>query len=400
MRVPVVAETKTAKAVSPNADARDARNVRALVSAVVVVMGLGLVVWALRADDVWFQVHTMSCHCVVEEGSLPKAHAARWGAALLGVVLIVFVRPRLVRRFAGRSLGSLLGSSFRIAAAVVLALVVTEVVLRARGVRPPPESPRRDVDLPASAEKDHMIAGRTVHYATNSHGFRARTPNEVPDLTAPTIIFIGESIAFGYGLDYDETIPALVGKHTGIQTVNLAVSGSGTDETLVRLRARLPQFSRPIAVVSFVVYNWLDRNVAGDRSRLALRGGVLEELGPLSPSLRSSPLRAILRTLIPYHDDEAVVLTRALMREIADVARARGASPLFVLTPRGTRCLTSDPGGPWIAKRLVESQPFPSIDVDIDDSLALGKDIHPGPRGAEEYAARIEAALRRGAVIQ
>jgi hypothetical protein len=371
-----------------------------IVEALVALLGITLVAWALRADDVWFQIHMMRRYCVVDEAALPRAHAARWILATVGVLLALVARPRLGRRVAGRSFASLFGPALRIAAAVLLAFVAVEIFLRVRGVRPadvpykPPE-----VDLPASASRAHVVDGRTVHYATNPFGFRARTTEDMPDLDLPTIVFIGESIAFGYGLDHDETIPALVSARTGIQTVNLAVSGSGNDEALLRLKARLPRFSHPIAVVAFVVYTQIDRNVAGYRARLALTpSGSLEEIPEGSPFLRGSPLRAVLRAAVPYRDDEAIELTRAILRETAAYARSRNASPLMVLTGRGTHCLPSGER-PWVANRLTEDQPFPSIDVDVDDSLALGRDIHPNPRGAQHYAEEIEKALRAAGVV-
>jgi len=388
------------------ADARAALRARLIVEALVVLLGISLVAWAIRADDAWFQLHMMRRYCVVDEAALPRAHVARSIAAMVGALLVLVVRPRLGRRVhaSGRSLVSLFGPSLRIAVAVSMAFVVVEVFLRMRGVRPP-EVPYKppEVDLPASASKEHVVGGRTVHYATNRHGFRARTPDDVPDFAAPTILFIGESIAFGYGLDHDETIPALVAAQTGIQTVNLAVSGSGNDEALLRLKAQLPRFSHPVAVVAFVVYTQADRNVAAYRPRLALtRAGLLEEVPPGWSFVRSSPLWAVLRAAVPYRDDEVVDLTRTILRETAAYTRTRDAFPLMVFTSRGTHCLPTErsPTRPWMADQLTAQQPFSSIDVDIEDTLALGTDIHPGPAGALHYAEEIAKALRTAGVVR
>jgi hypothetical protein len=355
---------------------------RIAVEVLLTLVAVLLAAWALFANDVWFQVHMMSKYCVTDPGALGRAHAARWGAGVAAAILAIFVRPSLARHLARRSPSSIALATLRITAAVVLSLVVTDVVLRARGKKPPPPDVRAGAP-PASRSAVVAVAGRTVHYAVNKDGIRTRTPDDVPDPAAPTIVFSGESIVFGYGLDYDETISARVSARTGLQTVNVGLNGAASDESLARLRRTLALLERPVAVVTFMVYSRLDRNAP-----------------PSSPFLGSSPLWSVLRAVVHYRGDEVIDLTRAILREGAVAARARGAHPLVVFTPRGTACITEDRDRPWIARRLAEEQPFSSIHVDIDDSLALGADIHPGPRGAEHYAIAVERALRDAGVVR
>ena len=61
-------------------------------------------------------------------------------------------------------------------------------------------------------------------------------------ISRPTAIFAGESVIFGKGLTWEESIPAQVGAMLGVPTANLAVDGYGTDQALLRLQAELPRF--------------------------------------------------------------------------------------------------------------------------------------------------------------
>src|SRR6266567_4104472 len=90
------------------------------------------------------------------------------------------------------------------------------------------------------------VGGRPVAYAIDADGDRARSSDARVDPTRPTLLFAGESIAFGYGLPYDETFVHLVGAELGIQTVNLAVVGYGNDQAYRRLRDALPRFAHPL----------------------------------------------------------------------------------------------------------------------------------------------------------
>ncbi len=374
------------------------RGTRIVVEVIVGLVALVLIAFAVFADDAWFQVHMMHRCCVVDPASLPRAHVGRWAIAASGLALGVIARPRIGRRAASYAPASLVASTLRILAAFALALIVTEVVLRIRGRKPPPAA-LRAVNDQRRETWDPDVPGRP-HHAVNKDGFRTRTQDDVPDPAAPTIVFSGESVVWGHGLDYDDTIPALVTAHSGVQAVNLGVRGFGNDDALAWLERWLPQFTRPVAVVSFVLYNWLDRNLVPGPTRLVLgANGALEMAPPASWSLLgSSPLFAVLRTVVPYRADDAVELTRAILRRTAELARSRGAYPLFVLTQSGMRCRTG-PDGCWLATRLVEDQPFESIRVELDPRFEIPGDGHPNRRANEDYASAIARALRDARVV-
>lgn len=343
--------------------------------------GGALLVWALLADDHWLERHMTASYCFDSAEQVTRLHVRRVVGAVLGVVILVVVRPRAARWLAPTSLRSFLGSALRILVAVALAVIVADVVLRRHRAR--------SGAPPVTAE---------FHADVDRNGFRRREPEATWDIEAKTVLFSGESVAFGYGLPHESTIPALVGAHTGLQTVNLAHSASANDEALFRVQRWLPELRRPLAVVTFVPYDWIYRNVALHRSRLALtRSGSLEIVEAEPEILWSSPIWELLRSF--YHAEDAVELTRAILRDTAVYVRSRGAYPLFVLTQCGGRCAVFERGGPPIARRLADDQPFTSIEVYMDAGMILANEIHPNARGAQRYAEAVEQALREAGVL-
>src|SRR5260370_7247899 len=125
--------------------------------------------------------------------------------------------------------------------AVVLAFGACELILRVRNPRPtmvekePSYSePSRRLDprlgwvfVPSRTGRDN-IGGRFVEYAVDSAGYRVRRVDEPVDPDQPTIVFAGESMMFGEGLTWDETIPARTGAIMGIQSANFSLSGFTT----------------------------------------------------------------------------------------------------------------------------------------------------------------------------
>lgn len=336
-------------------------------------------------------------YCAESAGSLDRAHATRIVVALVGATIVAVVRP-----WAGRHVS--LGGLARTTVAALLAFVVTDGVLRIVKPRAPndAEDPRRSKEPPPRSTKVKETSGRAITYAIDSEGRRARTIDDTIDVTKPTLVMIGESVAFGHGLEFDETIQAQLAKRTGLQVVNLAVDALANDEALVRLKSRLPRLDHPIAVISFVVYTWLERNVADYRPRLALRGdGSLVEIPKQHWLVRGSPLFPRLKWLLWYHhNDEAVGLTQAILRDTAEYVRGRGAVPLMVFTEcGGDRCLRTTNGKPYVLDQLTSNAPFAHVDVDLDPKLTLVGDPHPTPEGALVYVDAIEKALQARSVL-
>ncbi len=91
----------------------------------------------------------------------------------------------------------------------------------------PGEEPLRRVDarlgwtlVPARTGRN-AIGGRVIDYSIDSAGYRVRRVDEPVDPSKPTVVFVGESVMFGEGLTWEESIPAQVGELTKIQSANL-----------------------------------------------------------------------------------------------------------------------------------------------------------------------------------
>ena len=93
-------------------------------------------------------------------------------------------------------------------------------------------------------------------------------PGAAVDAARPTLLFTGESIIAGFGLPWDQTIPALVGASLGLQSANLAVPDYSNDQSYLRLAAELPRFQKPVAVLTLFMPSLLDRNLLSNRPHL------------------------------------------------------------------------------------------------------------------------------------
>jgi hypothetical protein len=375
--------------------------------------GVALVVWALAADPHWAERHVLRSYCATSDAGWLLARAVRWATGALGLVAFVALAPALAPRI-GRSATRLRpGSIAGIALAIAASLAVAELYLRRvhdrllLGARAPLPAER---DTPMTRVDPRLgwsyvpgrttwveLGGRRIAYAIDADGDRAAAADALPDRARPTVLFTGESIAFGYGLHYEETFPAVVGRELAVQTANLAVVGFGNDQAYLRVLDALSRYSHPVAVVTLFVTDQIRRNADIWRPRL-----VLGRDGALTPAPASTgPRIAKLVQQLPYHGDDALRITAAILRATADAARARGASPLFVVTNYGPACVHDDGDEAWVVNELFVRQGLPFVRVDLgpEDLLPGLFERHPNPRGARAIATAVERALRteRGA---
>jgi hypothetical protein len=365
---------------------------------VVALIGIVLLVCAIRADQGWLDRHFMPSFFVSRRVYVQAASSARIATGALALALMFIARPRIGRLVARVPARTLIGDLARISLAVALALGTSEVVLRrtfrrAAMERPADEVPYRHRDqrlgwtfVPARAGRD-TAGGRTVEYAFDSAGYRVRRADEPVDPERPTIIFTGESVMVGHALNWEESVPAQVEALTGTQSANLAVNGFANDQAYLRLLAELPRFRQPVAVVSLFMPTLFDRNLDNDRPHL----------GPGLVWLPAKPrwgLTAIANQLVPYRSDEAVergiTVTQAVLRATADLARARGAVPL-ILVPQFA---PEERVERVLRRRILDEAELPYVWVELDPSWRIQGDQHPDRRAAHAMAVAIAARLQ------
>ena len=313
--------------------------------------------------------------------------------ALVGAWL-AFVARRVVGRFAARTPAGV----FHVVIAVVLALGASELLLNHVHLRPAEwlsanDEPRRQPEprlgwtwVPARTGHK-SIGGRVIDYAIDPAGYRVSSVDESVDPERPTILFTGESVMFGEGLTYSESIPAQVGVMMGIQTANLAVHGYGNDQAYLRLQTELPRFRRPMAVVSLFMTALFGRNLDQDRPHL---GAGLVWL----PEKQQSRLSSLAKLLVPYRADTTVErgvrVTQEVLRATAELAGAHGATPLLVVLQFGRE----EQPEQILRNRILDDANIPYVFVDIDSSWRLPWDRHPNGRAAHAIAVAIVTQLR------
>jgi hypothetical protein len=370
---------------------------RKIVAVSIAAPAAALLAFAATANRAWFERHVLvpAYRLPPPDWTLP---AVRVGAALLALGLLACA-VAAGRRATG-------GGLVRVAAALVLSLCASELVLRFFE-RPEAEKPNPRLEWILGVEDPRtgwaFVPNRTMvlpphgtqrraRYDIDAHGDRAPSRDWVEDPEAPTVIITGESTAVGHGLEWPATFAARVGERLGVQVVNVAEGGYGSDQAHLRAVDALPRFAHPIAVVSLFLPVQLHRNLQDDRSRLVVRSGELV----VEPSSRSPfRLRQVFVDEIPYLSEaklqRSLDLTRAILHATADAARARGAQPLFVVPCIGPpRPLDAHPEA-FVVRRLLDD--LPHVVVDIDPSDLIPRDGHPDRAGADLIADAIVSAL-------
>ncbi len=351
--------------------------------------GLLLMILAALAGHGWADRHFLPSFAFSRAFQLGLVDGQRFALALLGLALLLVVRPRVVRAVREGRGRRLAVTTLSATVAIAAAFAVAEAVLHSRTWQATQERwdgkeplRARDTRMGWTMAPNHVgratVDGREIVYATDAFGYRT---NGAPlDLARPTVVFAGESILLGYGLQEAETIPARVRALTGLQTANISVNAHAADQSLMRLQAELPRFQRPVAVVIPFVPMLFDRNLDRDRPHLdaAL---VWHEAEP--PPLRLIELaRRLLRYRSAAAIEEGVIMTRAVLRAAIAEAERRGARAI-ILVPQ---LQPEDPTERALRMRVLDEGHIPYLLVPLDPGWRLQVDRHPNARGAEAIA--------------
>ena len=250
------------------------RRPRGIAKIAVTATGAVLIAGALAANQAWLDRHFLPSFLLARLWYVRIETSVRLTFAACGVLLVLTARP-----VAARLTARALRMAIQMAAAVVLALGASELVLRHGDLRPAEwraveEEPRRRPDprlgwtfVPARSAYNNS-GGRTIEYVFDAGGYRVRSASQPVDPNRPSILFAGESVLFGDGLRYDESVPAQVEARLGVQSVNMSVYGYSTDQMYLKLESELPRFHQPLAVVSLFMTALFGRNLDDDRPHL------------------------------------------------------------------------------------------------------------------------------------
>ncbi len=359
-------------------------------------MGLALILLAGLADHDWLDRHLLPQMFMPRSRQILIWTAERGLAVVAGLILIGPARHRVGRVVReGRGLDLAL-SIVTVVVAIGLALGASEGVLRTgnwerleRWVAT--EEPLRHADptlgwvnAPGRTGFE-TYDGRTIRYDMDKDGRRVADLGRPLDPARPSILFAGESILFGFRLNWDESVAARIAAGSGLQPVNLSVNGYGVDQEWMRLRQELPHFARPRAVIALFAPMMIERSL--DRRRPYLDADL--RWHDARPGWR---LGKLLRKLLLYHSaariDGGVAATRASLVAIVEAARARGARPLILVPEFG-------PEQP-IERKLREQMlaGLPAVRVELDPAWTIPGDGHPDARASAAMAQAALAALR------
>lgn len=342
-------------------------------------MALLFLFLAVRMDRQWAERHLLPDILVPTAWLMWIVQIERIILLVIALALLLSLRPRRTKAHRPVSL-----QWVAITGAVLLALPASELAMQqitGRKGQPwnPTDEPLRQVDplvgwtfIPSRRIADPEYDWRPV-YVVDAHGYRVAGDSRTLDKAAPAILFAGESIMFGKGLNWPDTIAGQVQALSGVQSANLAVNAYSTSQTTLRLRRELPGFRQPLAVVILFAPTLLMRDL--DRNR-----PWIDRAGHWHAAQPTWYLSRLGRVLFPYHSvagiENAVATDRRLL--LADVAlvRARGAQPL-VLVPIFQ---PEQPVERALRIAIFDEADIPHKIVPLDPRWRLPSDAHPDAR--------------------
>ncbi len=371
-----------------------------VVQTIVVLSGAGFLALAWRADLRWCERHLMEFYWASTPGLVMRARVWRVAFAAIGIALLAIANP--LGKWADRHAADALGICARYGLAIFLALGVSEAAMRAfhlprvrSALRLPEELRIAQPDARygwvfrgpgvTHVERD----GRVIDYVIDQHHNRVRNLTDITDPSRPTILFVGESITAGFGLEWDETYPALVGDALQTQIVNLGVHAYGSDQSFLRLADSLPKFQSPTAIVSLYLPSILSRLRLDTHPTIRFDGDAFSLVRPAHPAWRDLHLLQVAADVIPYQPgaDDTLELAAKIFKATADLGNARGAKVIFV----GPR-FGEPRGDQYVIDEMFTRQGLDFIDVDIG-AERLPNDVHPAQTGTRKLAAAVIEAI-------
>jgi hypothetical protein len=319
-------------------------------------------------------------------------------------------------------------------AALAVALLAGEWIARARGAgpwRPDPAaaevSPGGSLYLPDAslgwrlrpgAYDVRLPSGLVFHATHDAQGHRIAEPEPAsPGAEArPELWIFGDSFAYGWSLDDEQTFPwRLQRAFPGLRVVSFAVGGYGTLHALLLLRDALATRGRPALVV--LAHNFFhdsrntfsrlrQREVAPWNrlgpiehpvARFAPDGRLREGRAPVAyrevPGMRRSALAHLAATAWDLLDDRRLrggAVTLVLLDEF--LARAREAGVPVVVTTLEASAANAPllAHAATLGARAVDV----AVDLRLRENTNLPHDGHPSALAQRRYATRLARAIR------
>jgi hypothetical protein len=153
--------------------------------------------------------------------------------------------------------------------------------------------------LRSGIERRHVTRLWDVNIRINSEGWRDREPE--PATAAPVVLGLGDSMAFGWGVEIEQSLLALleaqISRERMLRLVKAAVPGTGTSDQLRLLETIWPQYEpRAVLLCFFVGNDFVDVQMGGAQ-QFDVQDGLLvrRSLGGESGSRLSQARAQLLR---------------------------------------------------------------------------------------------------------
>ena len=338
-----------------------------------------LLLLAGRMTHNWSEHHLLPDILVRSDWLMTVVQTERLILAAVGLLLLLLIMPRSGRSFAQRGRAAL--RALAIGLAMLLAIPISEFAIQLFSGRignswNSRDEPLRRIDqqlgwtfIPSRSVNDPEFPSRPL-YVIDNHGYRVPPGVKALDMAAPSILFAGESIMFGKGLDWHKTLVGQIQGISGIQSANLAINSYSAGQTYLRVKNELPKFTHPVALVILFAPTLLVRDLDHNRPWI-------DRAGQWHPAKRTWYLSRAARVLLPYRSpaaiDKAVAIDRQILLRDVTLARAKGAEPL-VLVPVFQ---PEQPRERALRKAIFDNGAIPNLIVPLDQDWRLYPDHHP-----------------------
>ncbi len=303
------------------------------------------------------------------------------------------------------------------------------------------------VYVPNKTTEQQFVPGQPeIELYSDSIGSRVGAPGLQHDPDAPTILFLGGSYTYGFGLPYDETFVARLGEMPDFpyQTVNMGVEAYGTDQSMLLLKRHLSKFNTKVVIYTFID-NHIERNINYDR-RILFRGGrfigtkplfELDNNGELYIKKEPKTYEELKEVYLwsfaqfawvkwgpkPFSEDillvgyaftsdkeyqKAVNLTQALILEMKDFVETQGAKFILFYWSYGNKSDNNPESARDIVRPMLDELDIDLIDISVNappdwswENYRLPNDSHPSAK-ATDIAAQLlfDEFLQRGLLSQ
>jgi len=265
------------------------------------------------------------------------------------------------------------------------------------------DDPRLGYKITPNSKARHKLKDFDVTYTIGPLGERV-VPE--PKNSKGTILFLGGSFTFGYGVENNEAFPYILGKKywKDYRVLNRSANGWGTSHAYLVLSEMLKSKNPPSLVIYSMIPDTISRNYLREEWFKQALGGKRKH--PYFEIIDNKPVfqgavgidKAIKGSLEVRRKE--IEITAALINAMKKMSAARNVKFVLVLLPQKL----PTPWAPvdWPPKLIQEITRQNVLTLDLTEQKPLMKffenDVHPNPQGQAFIASQIGNSFVDGIV--